>query len=249
LAESLPDWIRPQFVRPGGKPFLFFAVYGEFRELPILDSTQYRSTGVPFGFELSRTTDLTRFQEGYLWKCLSDENAGLAARIAQSPDCLILSGEIDDAPTLNYLRDAVGLLTFLLDNGGVTVHDPFMFQWWEPAHWRNRIFDPAGPVPRHHVAILTSEEPAPERTWYHTRGLRKFGRPELSIHDVPAEFHDAIVDLCERFIELQASGGIIAEGQPIRMKTLPAGMGCHHRGSLDDPDFNNVHVEIAWPRP
>lgn len=138
----------------------------------------------------------------------------------------------------------MGLLTFLLDHGGITVYDPCMFHWWEPEEWRHRIFDPAGPVPRHHVVILTSEELNPALTWFHTRGMRKFGRPDLSIHNVPARRNDAIIDLIERFIELQAFGGIIEEGQAIRMKSLPAGMTCHHEGDLDDPDFNNVHVEI-----
>ena len=52
--------------------------------------------------------------------------------------------------------------------------------------------------------------------------------------------------LFERFIDLQAEGGRIPEGQEIRMKALPAGMTCHHAGTLDDLDFNNVHVEIRW---
>jgi hypothetical protein len=58
-----------------------------------------------------------------------------------------------------------------------------------------------------------------------------------------------VIDLCERFIELQAFGARIAEGQEVRMKTLPWGMTCHHAGDLDDPDFNNVHVEITPPAP
>jgi hypothetical protein len=77
--------------------------------------------------------------------------------------------------------------------------------------------------------------------------LSDFGRLDLAIHDVPAELHGAVIDFFERLIELQAFGGIIAEGYAIRMKTLPAGMTCRHQGSLEDPDFNNVHVEIAWP--
>ena len=70
MGESFPDWNRPHYLRPGGKPFLFYVVYGEFGELPILDSSKYRSAGVPFGFQLSRADserypdDLTRFQEG-----------------------------------------------------------------------------------------------------------------------------------------------------------------------------------------
>jgi hypothetical protein len=47
-----------------------------------------------------------------------------------------------------------------------------------------------------------------------------------------------------RFIGLQTEGGHIPEGQEIRMASLPPGLTCHHGGSLDDPDFNNVHVEI-----
>lgn len=190
---------------------------------------------------------LTGFQEGYLWEELKKRNPKLAGQVAGASECLILRGEIDDGPTLNYLRDAVGLLTFLLDNGGIAVYDPLMFHWWEPDEWRERIFDPAGAVPRHHVVILTSEESSPGRTWFHTRGLRKFGRPELSVHNVPAQHHEGVIDLCNRFIEFQAFGGLIEEGQEIRMKSLPEGMMCRHGGDLDDPDFNNVHVEITWP--
>jgi len=31
------------------------------------------------------------------------------------------------------------------------------------------------------------------------------------------------------------------------MQALPPGMKCFNRGDKDDPDFNNVHVEIDWP--
>jgi hypothetical protein len=246
------DWLRLHFKLPGGKPFLFFAVYGRFHDLPSLSASHYRSTGTPPGFELSRYDGrqhpdvLRQFQEGYVWNEVRSHNPILAGRIAESSECLILRGEIQDCDNLNYLRDSVGLLTFLLDYGGITVYDPQMFQWWEPEEWRNRIFDPAGPVPRHHVVILTSEESDSALTWLHTRGMRKFGRPDISIHNVPANQHDAAIDLCERFIELQAFGGIIEDGQAIRMNSLPEGMTCHHAGDLDDFDFNNVHIEIKY---
>jgi hypothetical protein len=93
---------------------------------------------------------------------------------------------------------------------------------------------------------ITSQETTPALAWYHTRGMRKFGRPDLSIHNVPAKYHEAVIELCNRFIEFQAFGGIIEEGQAIRMKSLPEGMTCHHEGTLDDLDFNNFHVEIVW---
>lgn len=252
MTTPLADWLRPHFIPSSGRPFLFYVVYGEFGSLPGLSASQYRSAGVPDGLDLSHydmeqhASVLAGFQEGYLWDELHNRSPALASRIAESRECLILRGQPENDKTLNYLRDSVGLLTFLLDHGGFTVYDPVMFQWWDAADWRKRIFEPAGPVPRHHVVILTSDESESDSMWFHTRGMRKFGRPDLSIHDVPAEHNEAVVDLCNRFIELQAFGGVIPEGQKIRMKSLPDGMTCYHRGDLDDPDFNNVHVEIEW---
>jgi len=44
---------------------------------------------------------------------------------------------------------------------------------------------------------------------------------------------------------MQAFGAVVPEGQPIEMSSLPDGWRCFHRGSLDDPDFNNRHIEIG----
>jgi hypothetical protein len=170
---------------------------------------------------------------------------------------MVLRGSQPDPPTLDYLRDSVGLLTYVLDCGGCAVYDPQSFDWCPPDRWRHRVFEPAGPVPRHHVVILISDEEEHQQpdpsvrspVWFHTRGMRKFGRPDLSVHDVPPDHVDAVTDLCNRFIELQAFGGVIPEGQEVRMAALPPGGVARHGGSLDDPDFNNVHVEIVWRPP
>jgi hypothetical protein len=255
--HQLPHWPRPRYEGPGGKPFLFYAVHGEFRSLPALSIQAYRSNGLYPGLELRRyhrqahSDFIASFEQGYLWERLVDENPAMAERIVRSNECLVLRGELDDRSDLNYLRDSVGILTFLLDHGAVCVYDPQMFFWWETDLWKRRIFEPADPVPHHHVVILTSEEE--ERAlahphsllWFHTRGMRKFGRPDLSIHNVPPHYHSAVIDLCERFIEFQAFGGVICPGYEIRMKNLPPGMTCRHAGSQEDPDFNNLHVEIT----
>ena len=60
----------------------------------------------------------------------------LAQAIQAAGECLILRGELEDQSNLNYLRDTVGLMTFLLDQGGIVVYDPQMFHWWEPGEWK-----------------------------------------------------------------------------------------------------------------
>ncbi len=73
----------------------------------------------------------------------------------------------------------------------------------------------------------------------------KFGRPDLSVRGVTRELGPAVEDLCNRFIEMQAFGAVVPEGQEVKMKALPPGWRCRHGGTIDDPDFNNVHLEIG----
>ncbi len=187
------------------------------------------------------------FREDYLWEEFLKKDPVCAAQVAAAKECVVLRGTPVNSANLNYLRDTVGLVTHFLGHGGLCVYDPQMFHWWTPERWRERIFIPDAPVPRHHVIILTSSQENPELTWFHTRGMRKFGRPDLSIQNVPEAYHAAAADLCNRFIEHQAFGAVIPEGQPIQMSSLPSGMLCRRAGDVDDPDFNNVHVEINWP--
>src|ERR1051325_9305788 len=129
MADDLPDWPRPYYQGPGGRPFLFYAVYGAFGELPALSRKEYRSAGMPRGLDLSHYDAaehpgvLDGFREGYLWDHLKEQDPDLARRVLDAKECLILRGELDDQADLNYFRDAVGLLTFLVDQGGLTVYD------------------------------------------------------------------------------------------------------------------------------
>ena len=93
--------------------------------------------------------------------------------------------------------------------------------------------------------ILTSAEEDPALTWFHTRGMRIFGRPDISVRHVSAERHAAVVELCNRLIEMQAHGALIPDGQAVRMASLPAGGVMRTQGDVEDPDFNNLHLEIT----
>ncbi|XUM20236.1 hypothetical protein ACRAVF_21955 [Bradyrhizobium oligotrophicum S58] len=252
VSPPLADWPRPQFAAGGNDPFLFYVVYGSVDMGQPMSRSAYRSEGPPNGIELMgygpsvHPDVVSSFRSDVLWERLTDADPELAARIAAQDSCLIIKGEIKDPPTLNYFRDVIGLLTFCLDHGGVAIYDPQMFKWWLPAEWRARAFEGGQTALHDHVTILISVE-ADGTAWYHTRGMRKFGRPDISVHRVREEHRDAIIELINRFIELLASGGSVPNGREIRMRTLPDGMTCWRRGSSDDPDFNNEHIEIVWP--
>jgi len=251
MTEQPTDWLRPRYCSGGGDPFLFYVVYGPVPTDFTISKSEYRFAGIPDGIELmaygpnSHPEVPSSFREGYLWEDLRQDNVQLSETVESQNECLIIRGSVADPADLNYFRNVVGLIQWLIDSGGVAVYDPQSFKWWNVGDWHDNAFDSSSGSPREHVTILTSE--LEDGEWFHTRGLRKFGRPDLSIHRVPPESRDSVVDLLNRFIEFQAFGGIIGEGEAIRIGSLADGMTCNHRGDLDDPDFNNLHVEITWP--
>jgi hypothetical protein len=250
---SLIPWPRRHFQPGGGDAFLLYQVFGRFEAGLDISEVQYRTAGVPSGLDLVQHTASRHpeafgwFKPGYLWDLLLKDQPELARAVDEAPACLRLQGTVQDPSTLDFFRDAIGVLTAATDAGGVAVFDPQSFKWWSPEEWRKQVFEPAGPVPRHHVIILTSEEEGHAGTeWIHTRGMRKFGRPDLSIHAVPPRYREGVIDLCDRFIEMQAFGAVIPQGQQIRMESLPEGLTCHHQGNLEDNEFNNVHIDIRF---
>lgn len=257
---ELESWARPHFVPSGGDAHLFFKVHGAFRDGLEVSGGRHRTAGLPSGCDvrsIRRDTQRSAFElgleAGWVGDAFRSDAPDVAAEVAKAEDCLILAGTVPDPPTLDYFRDAVGVVTAMLDAGGVAVFDAHILKWWSRSEWME-VVSRRVPAPRAHVVILVSDDEgsmrgSPPTRWFHTRGMRKFGRPDLSVRGVTGELELAVVDLLNRFIELQAFGGVIADGQEIWMKALPRGWRCIHGGDVDDPDFNNVHVEIGPPRP
>ncbi|VVE59169.1 hypothetical protein PAN31117_05283 [Pandoraea anapnoica] len=252
MMPPLPDWKRDFHQASDAKAHLLYVVFGTNVENLALSRSKYRCQGIPDGVELfsygrdQHPEVLDSFCDGTAWDKLTAEDPVLAGQIAAQMECVVLRGIFADETTLNYFRDVVGLLTCLIDNGGTAIYDPLSVTWWSPSEWKAKIFEPALPSPHEHVVILVSEE-RDGFQWFHTRGLLKYGRPDLSLHSVPARYRAAAVELFNRLITFQAHGGLIPEKQEIDMQTLPEGMVCVHQGDENDPNFNNVHVEITWP--
>lgn len=246
-SDDLNPWLRPRFEPGGGDAFLFFAVYGTFPAAINVSGSKYRTEG---GINIRRLKRAQSpefpFSSGPIGELLASDQSALFEQIQTVPECMLIQGDIADPPNLNYLRNAVGVVMYFLEHGGVAVIDPQQLKLYDCSLWRKEIFDPDPPHLIQHVLKMVSPETNGTK-WFHTRGLRKFGRPDLSVHNVPAEYEAAVINMFNRFIILQAEGGRIPEGEEIRMASLPPRLTCHHGGSVDDPDFNNVHVEIRWP--
>lgn len=247
------SWPR-QFYQPGhGHPQLFYKVHGDANLVKgvKLDPKKYRTGGLPQGVEVSplaRADAPDAFNFG-LASPFSDrieaEAPDVYAAARNATHCLLFKGVIEDPSSLNYWRDTVGFLQCLLEQGGVAILDPHRHDWWTAQEWKEKAFDPNGPEPRTHVSILVDEDEQNEGAyWFHTRGLLKFGRPDLSIRAVTEDLVGPAEEVCNKFIDLMAGGGNVPDGQPLKMPGWPDGWKCHHGGDFDDNRFHNVHVEI-----
>lgn len=241
-------WEREYYQPESGDAVLSYVVFGDLQADMEVDASAYRTSGAPKGVEMElfsraeHSAWIERFTGGYLGALLS-EQPELQAAVREAPTVALLQGEVEDPETLDYLRDTIGVVTALLDAGGVAVLDAVALRWWSPTEWRETIFDPAAPEPIEHVSLLAAEEE--DGFWLHSRGLRKFGRPDLSVRGLKEEGLDLFAGLFESLIVTLAGGAIIPDGQRMRIGGTKVEMVSTLVGDFDDPDFDNVHYELA----
>lgn len=245
----LPHWERPLFQPGGYAPQVLLTLPGTFTDDLRLDTARHRCAGLPRGLrlELHHAEDnpgLMGFgRDGVFADSLRTLPRRVRTAVETAPMCAVLRGEVTDHDSLDYLRDLIGLVQALLESGAAAVFDPFQLAWHSPGAWQERFFEADGPQPAEHVAVLVSPEPDGTR-WYHTRGMLLFGRPDISVPGVTAEQAPQVAALCHRFLQLQALGGVVPDGQVIDMEGLPAWT-CQTRGDVDDERFNNRHLHIG----
>jgi hypothetical protein len=249
-----PIWPRPHWRDTGARALVLWFVFGELDTHFDISGPRYRTRGTPAGVEIVRSSnEAMRAWEGYplggtLGALFERENKMLFANARAMRDCIVLRGELDDPRDLDYLRDLVGTITALFDLGAVAVVDPQMLSMFDAGEWRRRFFASEAFMARNHVAILANDDArSPGRHWIHTRGMRKFARPDISIRNVPAEHMSHAGELADRFVDFEALGGLVPDGREIAVEGLSANMHARHAGSLDDPDFSNVHLALRWP--
>jgi len=247
---TFPAWQRPHWQPSSEEILLQFYVFGKFDTVRV-PSTAYGSSGLPAGIEaVSHYHSALRQWEGYPLKGamgrMFKADAPDAWKLAfDAPEVMVVRGTLKDSQATGYLRDTLGVLAGMLDIGGTAILDPQILGLLDADAWRRKYLVRGGAPIRNHLLILCDGE-SPNRSWVHTRGMRKFGRPDISIRNVPDHAVDRAGVLCEKLVELEALGANFSEGQALDVDGM-AGVVAHLGGGLDDPQFNNTYVEFRWP--
>jgi hypothetical protein len=247
-------WARPLFTPGGADPFVYFVVFGADGDLLEIDGEVHQVDEIPDGIDAHELGAewVRSFFDPPMGDQLRAGDPATAARAEACDSCIVVTGSVTDPPTLAYLRNSIGITTAALDTGGVGVLSLQTMTLFDPQRWREEIAVPGRTLPRRLVSILFSEqEPGtgagtPGDLWVHTRGLRVYGRPDLSMHDVAAEALEATGTLFNALIVELAGGLVIHDGMRMGISDELGALDFAVRGDLEDPDFNNQHVEITW---
>ncbi len=247
----IPAWQRPHWQPSSEQALLQFYVFGKF-EPGRAPSIDYGSEGLPTGMELtSHHHNALRQWEGYplkggMGRMFKDDAPEAYKHAMDAPEVLVVRGHLPDSADTGYLRDTLGVLAALLDVGGTAILDPQVLSLYDADGWRRQFLVRDGAPIRNHLLILRDAEEQPGRYWIHTRGMRKFGRPDISIRNVPERDSDRAGLLCERLVELEALGAHFSEGQTLDTEGMHGTLVAHLGGGYDDVDFNNTFVEFRW---
>ena len=126
---AIPDWPRPQYRPRGGDALLYYMVFGAAPESFAIDGAAYRCAGIPAGMaldEYDRKTQPAPFEvidEPHAATALQELGDEVGSAVRAANGCLLGHGTVADPPNLNYLREAVGIVQFLLDHGSVAAYD------------------------------------------------------------------------------------------------------------------------------
>ncbi|WP_251317923.1 hypothetical protein [Flintibacter muris] len=83
--------------------------------------------------------------------------------------------------------------------------------------------------------------------WFHTRGMRKFGRPDIGLTGVPQGETQRAVALLNQMIYVEALGAVFTRSVGLHLSECETCV-VHPEltGDLEDPGYNNEHYSLRW---
>lgn len=225
------------------KPYLYFAAFCDQSVIDQLDE----NISFADGLEIT-SIPAAHFRSGASWRKLLQERPELAQRIEEAPLAVVIHGTVTHHEDLDYLREAIDVMASLLDHGACAVYDVLTLHWWSEKDWRILTSDGAIFNPFDH--IMTSAQPESSGNfWVCTKGLRKFGRPDLVVREVPQSELPPVEKMLDRFVNFQSLGGIIEPDREVSMDGLS---GVYRtslpQGDVESAPYFNSFVELQPSR-
>ena len=243
------DVTRKYYEKVDYKPVIFYAVFGNIEGKVEISKDKHHVDGMPKGIEInaySQKDNEDYFKGifgGSLGMVLCDSNKELYDKAREAVNCVVVRGNVEDAETFGYMKDLIGIVEAFAENNSVAILDLLNMTFISPAEWRYMYFEKEID-PKKHVNIFVSDDDD-NTYWFHTRGLAKFGRPDLSLHKIKKEEIDKMKSVLDLLIDYEGHGAyfkdevkvVTPEGETYVIKT-------EFVDDFHNPDFNNAYFNL-----
>lgn len=176
------------------KPFLFYVIFGVSAEELQVSRKKHHIDEFPAGLDMrmfnrkENADYIDGFFSGVMGNVLDEKNHEVFEQCKNADMCVVISGKVKDDATFDYMRNVIGFIQAFVENGAYGILDCLMFSLFAPEEWSIHYFEKEVNAQDHVVILYSKEE---NGYWLHTRGMAKFGRPDISIENVEeSDFHD-----------------------------------------------------------
>ena len=233
----------------GYRPYLFYMIFGVSGEELEVSRERHKVDELPEGLDIR---GLTREQHkdyidgllsGAMGKVLTEKDPALFKRCQEAEKCSILQGSVVHDSTLDYMRNAIGIIQAFIDQGAVGILDPQAITLYAPEQWTEKFFDKEVNA-QNHVLILYSKEET--GYWLHTRGMAEFGRPDIGISHVPENRVADYMQIMDQMI-FYGGQGVFFE-KDTRLHTANGKSFVIHPefvNDFDNDDYNNAYYNVT----
>lgn len=178
------------------------------------------------------------------------DNPETYQQLSQSSHCVYLFGSWENPinPLQNY-TSLLNILHFIALNertGAIANH--LLVKLFSQEQWLaevgKSILNGEFAIEQHFLVDLIPQEN--NYFWMKTRGLIQFGKPDLSLHDLPEDLIDPWHSIINRIASVMIFNNYLpADQQEIILYNEPTGIKASYGGSYDDDVFwGNVHIEL-----
>ena len=148
---------------------------------------------------------------------------------------------------LKYLRNTIGIVQAFLDTGAIAVLDMQTFSLYSAEEFTEKIFSKDLDVYSHVKNLISKMED--KNIWLHTRGLRKFGRPDVSIENIDESEVDKAVKVANQMIFYSAQGMLFNKKvklHPYKDEEEAIIINPEFIEDYENIDFNNAYCKLLW---
>lgn len=152
----------------------------------------------------------------------------------------------EDSADLLHLQAAWATAQWLVARGASVVLDAQTNRFWrgaDVAEWpASRPF-----ALSIDVNVVVEAEPTSPVAHIHTRGLQKFGRPDLVVRDVPGEQWDLVAALVRALAGQLAMGVVLRAGDRVNIDGKSLSLAAYQPIAADDLHLNNDGFLLTLP--